>query len=763
VSSLLAVGCVLLSIALMTGLRSHARHAALRKHGEQLLFQARTDLPAGNRTIDDLVRLVAATESESWLSDLHARAAILLEQLRSRRDAQHEQDLACERLQEFRRLRDEALFQDTQIIGFNVARKLSAIRNTTAVALQIFAADGRNETDWKMGPLPASLSEADRDEITRGCYELLLILAEAIARPLPDESRSQQVRKALKVLDRANELHRSPTQAYHLRRAACLEKAGNLAAAKEERVAAERMQPDGACDQFSSGLERHERGEWTQAKIHFEAALRAQPNFFWAECLLAICELNSRPSEALAAKAHLTGCLKSHPELSWLYLLRGFAAAELGARSASRADAAAQFAAAEDDYRAAAERDPGGRFRYALLANRGLLNFQRGRLDDAVADLKEAISVAPEQVSAFVTLAQVEHHRGKIAIAHDHLTRAISLEPNLAPLYRTRARWNLEQRNPSAQIRAAALADLREAVRLSVANSRELAKDYAEMGRVLLTNREFQSALDACEAALRIDPRDRDVHRWRVAALVELKRDQEAIVACDAYLRAGQPSADLLGLRGLAKARRNDFPGAIDDYTLALALRSNETVLRGRRGWAYLVSGAPQLALRDFEEAIRLDPSSADSFSGRGSAHIALGHFSEAVVDAEESLRHETSDARIYFSAARILAQAGEMTKHGRHAGDLPELSEVARYQFRALSLLGQAIEHTSPSERDAFWRTVVHSDQALQSIRKLPAYAQLAAAAAAVPALGDSRGRKNAGIHEVSSNGSSPCRGSID
>ena len=93
-----------------------------------------------------------------------------------------------------------------------------------------------------------------------------------------------------------------------------------------------------------------------------------------------------------------------------------------------------------------------------------------------------------------------------------------------------------------------------------------------------------------------------------MAALLELNRDHDAIVACDAALRAGLKSADLLGLRGLAKARRNDFAAAIDDYTLALALEPSAPVLHGRRGWAYLVSGAPQLALRDFEEAIRLDP-----------------------------------------------------------------------------------------------------------------------------------------------------------
>ena len=86
------------------------------------------------------------------------------------------------------------------------------------------------------------------------------------------------------------------------------------------------------------------------------------------------------------------------------------------------------------------------------------------------------------------------------------------------------------------------------------------------------------------------------MHRWRVVALLELKQYDEAALACDRCLKAGLKSPDLLGLRGLAKSKRNDFTGAIEDYTLALASQPKDSVLHCRRGWAYLVTGAYQLA-----------------------------------------------------------------------------------------------------------------------------------------------------------------------
>ena len=38
----------------------------------------------------------------------------------------------------------------------------------------------------------------------RGCYEMLMVLAAAVAEPLPGESATGQAREALQILDRAS-------------------------------------------------------------------------------------------------------------------------------------------------------------------------------------------------------------------------------------------------------------------------------------------------------------------------------------------------------------------------------------------------------------------------------------------------------------------------------------------------------------------------------------------------------------------------------
>ena len=481
-------------------------------------------------------------------------------------------------------------------------------------------------------------------------------------------------------------------------------------------------------------MELYKRGRPEQAGRHFRIALQARPDYFWAQCLLAICELNARPSRPEEARAYLTACLQTHPDLPWLYLLRGFASGQSAVAASTRAEADDAFKAAEADFREALHRDPARRFRYALLANRGLIRFQAERWEDAAADLREAIGLDPRQYSAHVTLAQVYRKQHKLDLALDQLGLAIALKPDSADLRRTRALWNLERPDPTAAVRAAALLDLEEAIRRDSPGSQELAKDHARRGHVLLLDERPAEALDACETALYIHPDDAEARRFRLMALLELKRYDQVIDACDGYLRSGRPSAELLELRGLSRVKRNDFAGAIEDFTVALSLRPGASDLYCRRGWAYLVSGAAPLARRDFEEAIRRDPSSGEAYGGRGSALIALGLFREAAADAEESARRGVAGPRTLYNAARTLAQAaeaaaGEVGRRGR-----PDVATVCRYQDRAMQLLDRSLQLTAADQRAAFWRDVVQTDQALRGMRRLAGYARIAAKYASPP-----------------------------
>ena len=177
-----------------------------------------------------------------------------------------------------------------------------------------------------------------------------------------------------------------------------------------------------------------------------------------------------------------------------------------------------------------------------------------------------------------------------------------------------------------------------------------------------------------------------------------------------------------------------DFAGAIDDYTQALALEPGRAPLYTHRGWAYLVSDAPRLALHDFEEAVRLAPASPDAYTGRGSARVLHGQHRPAVADAEESLRRGEATPRTPYNAARIYAQAAAVAADhvGRRGRDGLDASSATRTAPRPCST--RPWSGSPPSSAPTFWRDVIHADDALRTIRQRPRFTALSARFASSP-----------------------------
>ncbi len=205
----------------------------------------------------------------------------------------------------------------------------------------------------------------------------------------------------------------------------------------------------------------YRRKNWVAAIAEFENALRIEPEQYRAQLLLAVCQLQIFKYDQ--AKANLTACLQRDPNTISLHLLRGFAYGEEGyarlkmAREANprlvalEAEAEAQFESAEADYRDAMALKPDPSDLYALLVNRGALRLRRHRLDDAVSDFTQAISLKPDQIAAYITLGQAYRRQGRVEEAIEQFTRGIELKPEMAGLYRSRALARLDRGRPSPE------------------------------------------------------------------------------------------------------------------------------------------------------------------------------------------------------------------------------------------------------------------------------------------------------------------------
>ena len=298
---------------------------------------------------------------------------------------------------------------------------------------------------------PEVLTVGDKTRVAAGSYDLLLLLSEAV-----------EPASGLKILDRAARLRPQPTAAYHLRRAGCLARLGDVAGQQRERQLAGKRPAVTPLDHFLIGREQLVSGNWGEAITSLEASLRLDPDQTPAHLLLARAYFNVNPKRLHEAENSLTICIKSHRDILGLYLMRALVEGAEGnqalalidprhpaEQSALRKQAGLAFQAAEQDYAAALERQPTDDFRYVLLVNRGGMYLQAGNYARSLTDLEAAIRLKPQPYQAHVTLAQLHQRRGQLDLAARAFGQAIdrAADPvTKALIHRSRALLHSKRR-----------------------------------------------------------------------------------------------------------------------------------------------------------------------------------------------------------------------------------------------------------------------------------------------------------------------------
>jgi tetratricopeptide (TPR) repeat protein len=717
------MGCLLLAVSTTTAavpFHVHRLSTEVRAGQEEIHRLNRANL---RERSDGLLRLGRqARDRHDWsdarlrfteaLDNLDAHPAWLDEDLQKRRDEARAELAAADRhireqqAQAQRQGNYRALFHWRDEAFFLLNRDLFT-PSAASPADSLAAADRGLSLLGMTGDTPHDVdldgySPAEQDELKAGLFELLLIRAEAMAHPAPADSdvqRDQRLKQALAILDQAARLS-ADSSILHRRRARYLRQRGQTDEADREQQQADARPPRTALGWFLQG---HDLGlddaHRALALRAFDEALRRRSDLFWAHFFRALAyQKQGAPAEA---RASLTVCVARRASFVWNYLLRGLVHIELG-----------ELQAARDDFDRAESLAADPAARYVLCLNRGTLALKQADAAAAIGVFEQAIREKPKLYQAYANLAEAYARQDRLTEAITRLTQAIQCEPANPGLYRARAL--LEQR---AGRRKAALADLEQAIRLtsSASPTPELARYHFERGAILFLDEQYRPALRALDESLAVDlssctgqhaaERDRlraGTHLLRAQTLLQLKDYRAARAAFDEHLQHGPATAALWRQRAAINHNLRDYKGVLEDCTKALGMEVDAQTFC-LRGNAYLHFKLPDLAVRDFEEAIRLDPQHAAAFVGRGLARVLTGDMRQGVGDARQAVKLSPKSPQVRVQAARILARAEA------DAGD---------YQAEALILLRSAAELIGdPQRRAAFWAKEVRHDRALAPI----------------------------------------------
>ncbi len=330
-----------------------------------------------------------------------------------------------------------------------------------------------------------------------------------------------------------------------------------------------------------------------------------------------------------------------------------------------------------DKYTAALDARLTARDRALAYSGRGAVYLAQGKSDQAIADLDQAIRLAPQVGELFSTRGDAYRQKGGLDRALADYTRAIALSPNYFPAFLRRGNLFLQRNQADA-----ALGDFNEAVRIEPENPEAL----QDRGNAYLAKHDVASALANFEALLRLVPEKklllRDGLKQRIAALKDT-------IASD------------LREKGVRSFQAGRFEEAIrfDDEALAYApgAVTASTVLTNRAN-AHRLLGQTEKAFLDYDEAIRLNPDATLAHFNRATTALGQGKIEEALRGFEEVLRQRPTYAPALLDRAQILVKRGQLQKaNADFEAALEHLEEVNPSQrLRTIEQVAR-IRATSP------------------------------------------------------------------
>lgn len=222
------------------------------------------------------------------------------------------------------------------------------------------------------------------------------------------------------------------------------------------------------------------------------------------------------------------------------------------------------------------------------------------------------------------------------------------------------------------------------------------AEDFNKLGIKKAEEGDFEGALENFDRAIKLNPDYADAYNNRASVRHELGDDPgaqkdytEAILlnpdravfhnnlgiisyssddyrgAQAAHTRSIQLNggAQAYNNRGFARLRLAEVQAALKDFTQAIELNPNDALAWNNRGDVYLESGNLERALEDYAQAARLNPNNPKTFYNLGVIHSRLGNKEKALEDFTKAIELEREFAEAYQNRGIVHYELGDSQK----------------------------------------------------------------------------------------------------
>jgi protein O-mannosyl-transferase len=272
-----------------------------------------------------------------------------------------------------------------------------------------------------------------------------------------------------------------------------------------------------------------------------------------------------------------------------------------------------------------------------------------GRLDDAIAQRREAVRLKPEESTFHYNLGVSLAQAGRFGEAAAAYSAAEHLQPSVAQFHYAHAKTLVRLgRMPEA------ITDFEQALALRP----DYADAHADLASALVSVGHFGDAITHYESALRSRPNDAELRSNYGLALLLAGRAAEAISAFRTALELDPEAvASRFGLaNALAETGRREE--AIATYEDVLRRAPAHADAHFKLGNMLMQADRVPAAEAQYQATLKLNPQDAEAHHNLGIAYVRLRRYGEAKAEFETALRLKPD----YTDAQRHLQQVNALS-----------------------------------------------------------------------------------------------------
>jgi tetratricopeptide (TPR) repeat protein len=332
----------------------------------------------------------------------------------------------------------------------------------------------------------------------------------------------------------------------------------------------------------------------------------------------------------------------------------------------------------------------------ALVLHSGL----EETLDKKLADLQEAVKLAPNDVAAVRARGLVLADLNKLQESLIDLNKAIQLDASDGPTYEAKAIVLAKQEKFDE-----ALEVLDKAQKLNPDSVMPL----VQRARVHSSQDKHDAAVADLNRALQLSPNNPAVLLLRASVYQEKGDKVKALEDVDQVLKLKPDMAAAIRTRAVLLADCQRLNDAVEELEKLRKMTPKDPLTLLQLAVLYNAQKKNKEAIDTYTEVLAVAPEDWRAIHGRGDSYLNMGRHAEAIADYEKALKAQPKDQSILNNLAWTLATSpDDKIRNGKKALEFAKQAcEVSEYKAAyILSTLAAAYAELGDFESAVKWST---------------------------------------------------------